>query len=144
MLTILSPQSGQIIQRWFFTQVINFCLFAIYFGCFYFRSFLGTWNGKTPVAIKTLKTGTMTPQAFLAEANIMKKCRHENLVQLYAVCSDKVSYCKVKALILGALCFKFLCVIVVRQRLSNCSRVSANFMSHVGWTKLGKKLGLEL
>lgn len=49
----------------------------------------GMWNNKTPVAIKTLKPGTMTPQAFLAEANIMKKCRHENLVQLYAVCSDK-------------------------------------------------------
>ncbi len=28
---------------------------------------------KTPVAMKTLKPGTMTPQAFLAEANIIKK-----------------------------------------------------------------------
>ena len=50
----------------------------------------GTWNGKTPVAIKTLKKGTMTPTAFLAEANIMKKLRHDKLCQLYAVCSDKV------------------------------------------------------
>ncbi|XP_022091012.1 tyrosine-protein kinase Yes-like [Acanthaster planci] len=49
----------------------------------------GTWNGKTPVAIKTLKKGTMTPTAFLAEANIMKKLRHPKLCQLYAVCSDK-------------------------------------------------------
>ncbi|XP_072015340.1 tyrosine-protein kinase Yes-like [Amphiura filiformis] len=49
----------------------------------------GTWNGKTPVAIKTLKPGTMTPSAFLAEATIMKKLRHKNLVQLYAVCSDR-------------------------------------------------------
>ena len=44
----------------------------------------------------------------------------------------------IRALILGALCFKFLC------KLSNCSRISANFMSHAGWTKLCKKLDLEL
>ncbi|XP_071965773.1 tyrosine-protein kinase Fyn-like [Antedon mediterranea] len=49
----------------------------------------GRWNGKTPVAIKTLKPGTMSPAAFLEEANIMKNCKHENLVQLYAICSDK-------------------------------------------------------
>ncbi|XP_072170519.1 tyrosine-protein kinase yes-like [Diadema setosum] len=48
----------------------------------------GLWNGNTPVAVKTLKPKTMTPAAFLAEANIMKTCRHENLVQLYAVCSE--------------------------------------------------------
>ena len=51
-------------------------------------SSLGMWNGKTPVAIKTLKKGTMTPTAFLAEANIMKQLRHDKLCQLYAVCSD--------------------------------------------------------
>uniref|UniRef100_A0A8C2FDA8 Uncharacterized protein n=1 Tax=Cyprinus carpio TaxID=7962 RepID=A0A8C2FDA8_CYPCA len=28
----------------------------------------GTWNGTTRVAIKTLKTGTMSPEAFLQEA----------------------------------------------------------------------------
>lgn len=49
----------------------------------------GMWHGKTPVAVKTLKPGTMTPSAFLAEANIMKKLRHEKLVQLFAVCTDK-------------------------------------------------------
>nr|XP_006825584.1 PREDICTED: tyrosine-protein kinase Yes-like [Saccoglossus kowalevskii] len=50
---------------------------------------VGSWNGVTKVAIKTLKTGTMSPQAFLQEANLMKKLRHENLVQLYAVCTEK-------------------------------------------------------
>ncbi|ETE72284.1 Proto-oncogene tyrosine-protein kinase Src, partial [Ophiophagus hannah] len=41
-----------------------------------------TWNGTTRVAIKTLKPGTMSPEAFLQEAQVMKKLRHEKLVQL--------------------------------------------------------------
>lgn len=49
----------------------------------------GLWNGNTEVAIKTLKPGTMSPEAFLQEATIMKKLRHENLVSLYAVVSDE-------------------------------------------------------
>ena len=35
-----------------------------------------------------MKTGTMSTQAFVDEANIMKKLRHDKLVQLYAVCTD--------------------------------------------------------
>ena len=42
----------------------------------------GVWNGTTPVAVKTLKPGTMSPQAFLTEAAIMKKLRHQNLIQV--------------------------------------------------------------
>jgi serine/threonine protein kinase len=49
--------------------------------------FSGKWNATTDVAVKMLKTGTMSPEAFLQEAHIMKKCRHDKLVQLYAVCS---------------------------------------------------------
>ncbi|XP_015228618.1 PREDICTED: proto-oncogene tyrosine-protein kinase Src-like, partial [Cyprinodon variegatus] len=49
----------------------------------------GTWNGTTRVAIKTLKPGTMSPEAFLQEAQVMKKLRHEKLVQLYAVVSEE-------------------------------------------------------
>ena len=49
----------------------------------------GKWNGTTEVAIKTLQPGTMSPQAFLEEAQIMKKLRHKYLVQLYAVCSQE-------------------------------------------------------
>uniref|UniRef100_A0A6Q2WZ02 Tyrosine-protein kinase n=1 Tax=Esox lucius TaxID=8010 RepID=A0A6Q2WZ02_ESOLU len=51
-----------------------------------------TWNGTTKVAIKTLKTGTMSPEAFLQEAQVMKKLRHEKLVQLYAVVSEEPIY----------------------------------------------------
>ncbi|TSU50025.1 Proto-oncogene tyrosine-protein kinase Src [Bagarius yarrelli] len=52
----------------------------------------GTWNGTTRVAIKTLKPGTMSPEAFLEEAQVMKKLRHEKLVQLYAVVSEEPIY----------------------------------------------------
>lgn len=52
----------------------------------------GTWNGTTRVAIKTLKPGTMSPEAFLQEAQVMKKLRHEKLVQLYAVVSEEPIY----------------------------------------------------
>jgi len=47
----------------------------------------GLWNNTTPVAIKSLKQGTMDPRDFLAEAQIMKKLRHPKLIQLYAVCT---------------------------------------------------------
>lgn len=49
----------------------------------------GVWKSGTEVAIKTLKPGTMDPAAFLQEAAIMKKFRHEKLVSLYAVCSKE-------------------------------------------------------
>ncbi|XP_064155261.1 proto-oncogene tyrosine-protein kinase Src isoform X2 [Anguilla rostrata] len=60
-------------------------------GCFG-EVWMGTWNGTTRVAIKTLKTGTMSPEAFLEEAQVMKKLRHEKLVQLYAVVSEEPIY----------------------------------------------------
>lgn len=47
----------------------------------------GKWRGLRDVAIKSLKPGTMSSQAFLEEAAIMKKFRHDKLVSLYAVCS---------------------------------------------------------
>lgn len=51
--------------------------------------FAGKWRNSVDVAIKTLKSGTMTPKAFLEEAGIMKQCDHPNLVKLYAVCSTE-------------------------------------------------------
>jgi len=53
---------------------------------------VGTWNGNTKVAIKTLKPGTMSPESFLEEAQIMKKLKHDKLVQLYAVVSEEPIY----------------------------------------------------
>ncbi|XP_006864806.1 PREDICTED: tyrosine-protein kinase Yes-like [Chrysochloris asiatica] len=57
-------------------------------GCFG-EVWMGTWNGTMKVAIKTLKPGTMMPEAFLQEAQIMKKLRHDKLVPLYAVVSEE-------------------------------------------------------
>lgn len=57
-------------------------------GCFG-EVYQGTYRKSKEVAIKTLKQGTMSAQAFLEEAVIMRKCRHPNLVPLYGVCSQE-------------------------------------------------------
>nr|XP_027782992.1 tyrosine-protein kinase Blk [Marmota flaviventris] len=46
---------------------------------------MGYYKNNLKVAIKTLKEGAMSPEAFLAEANLMKALQHERLVRLYAV-----------------------------------------------------------
>ncbi|XP_041661374.1 tyrosine-protein kinase Blk [Cheilinus undulatus] len=46
---------------------------------------MGFYKNTQKVAIKTLKEGTMEPEAFLQEANLMKKLQHERLVRLHAV-----------------------------------------------------------
>ncbi|KAI1297931.1 Tyrosine-protein kinase Fyn [Halotydeus destructor] len=43
------------------------------------------YKGSIEVAAKTLKKGTMSPNAFLQEAAIMRKCRHPKLVCLLGV-----------------------------------------------------------
>uniref|UniRef100_A0A914L316 Tyrosine-protein kinase n=1 Tax=Meloidogyne incognita TaxID=6306 RepID=A0A914L316_MELIC len=49
--------------------------------------YLGRWRGVIEVAVKMLKPGTMSVEAFLEEAQIMKQCNHPKLVRLYAVCT---------------------------------------------------------
>ena len=51
------------------------------------KVFFGVYRGQTKVAIKTLKPGSMTPIAFLQEAAIMRRYRHDKLVPFYGVCS---------------------------------------------------------
>ncbi|KAL7389146.1 hypothetical protein ABVT39_027093 [Epinephelus coioides] len=46
---------------------------------------MGYYKNTQKVAIKTLKEGTMAPEAFLQEANLMKQLQHERLVRLHAV-----------------------------------------------------------
>ena len=46
----------------------------------------GIWNNTTKVAVKTLKVGTMSPAAFLDEAQLMKKLRDKHLVQVCVTC----------------------------------------------------------
>ncbi|XP_067840569.1 tyrosine-protein kinase Blk-like isoform X2 [Heptranchias perlo] len=53
---------------------------------------LGHYKNNIKVAIKMLKEGSMSPEAFLAEANLMKTLRHDKLVQLYAVVTKEPIY----------------------------------------------------
>ncbi|KAM6399513.1 tyrosine-protein kinase Lck [Rhynochetos jubatus] len=53
---------------------------------------MGFYNGHTKVAIKNLKQGSMSPSAFLAEANLMKNLQHPRLVRLYAVVTKEPIY----------------------------------------------------
>lgn len=55
-------------------------------GCFG-EVWQGKWKNSVDCAVKMLKPGTMSPEAFLGEAHIMHKLRHRKLVQLIAVCS---------------------------------------------------------
>uniref|UniRef100_A0A8C6TXU3 Tyrosine-protein kinase n=1 Tax=Neogobius melanostomus TaxID=47308 RepID=A0A8C6TXU3_9GOBI len=50
---------------------------------------MGQYNNDRKVAIKNLKMGTMSVEAFLAEANIMKNLQHKRLVRLFAVVSQE-------------------------------------------------------
>ncbi len=47
----------------------------------------GKWRNQVDVAVKKLKEGQMSPEAFLEEAKIMHKLRHRKLVQLMGVCT---------------------------------------------------------
>lgn len=42
--------------------------------------------------MKSLKQGSMSPDAFLAEANLMKQLQHQRLVRLYAVVTQEPIY----------------------------------------------------
>ncbi|XP_021797704.2 tyrosine-protein kinase Blk isoform X2 [Papio anubis] len=53
---------------------------------------MGYYKNNMKVAIKTLKEGTMSPEAFLGEANVMKALQHERLVRLYAVVTKEPIY----------------------------------------------------
>ncbi|XP_076834840.1 LOW QUALITY PROTEIN: tyrosine-protein kinase Lck [Brachyhypopomus gauderio] len=50
---------------------------------------MGLYNNSRRVAIKTLKPGTMSIGAFLAEANLMKNLQHPRLVRLFAVVTQE-------------------------------------------------------
>lgn len=47
----------------------------------------GKWRGSMDVAVKMMKEGTMSEDDFIEEAKVMTKLQHQNLVQLYGVCS---------------------------------------------------------
>ncbi|XP_026676690.1 tyrosine-protein kinase Btk29A-like [Diaphorina citri] len=47
----------------------------------------GKWRGSIDVAVKMMKEGTMSEDDFIEEAKVMTRLQHQNLVQLYGVCS---------------------------------------------------------
>jgi len=47
----------------------------------------GKWKAAIDVAVKMMKEGTMSEDDFIEEAKVMTKLQHQNLVQLYGVCS---------------------------------------------------------
>ncbi|XP_069604727.1 tyrosine-protein kinase BTK [Ranitomeya imitator] len=49
----------------------------------------GKWRGQFEVAIKMVKEGSMSEDEFIDEAKCMMKLSHENLVQLYGVCTKQ-------------------------------------------------------
>ncbi|XP_075040776.1 tyrosine-protein kinase BTK isoform X2 [Mixophyes fleayi] len=49
----------------------------------------GKWRGQHEVAIKMVKEGSMSEDEFIEEAKCMMKLSHQNLVQLYGVCTKK-------------------------------------------------------
>lgn len=51
-----------------------------------------TYNRHTKVAVKTMKPGSMSVEAFLAEANLMKTLQHDKLVKLHAVVTEEPIY----------------------------------------------------
>uniref|UniRef100_A0A8C4R367 Tyrosine-protein kinase n=2 Tax=Eptatretus burgeri TaxID=7764 RepID=A0A8C4R367_EPTBU len=53
---------------------------------------MGTYLNRSKVAVKTMKPGSMSPEAFLEEANLMKSLQHDRLVRLYAVVSSEPIY----------------------------------------------------
>lgn len=78
---------------------------------------LGMWNGTTKVAVKTLKPGTMSPEAFLEEAQIMKRLRHDKLVQLYAVVSEEPIYIITEFMSQGNIWINKLCFVPLQHWL---------------------------
>ncbi|XP_040204271.1 tyrosine-protein kinase Blk-like [Rana temporaria] len=64
---------------------------------------MGYYNNNMKVAIKTLKEGSMSPMAFLEEANLMKTLRHDKLVQLFAVVTKEPIYIVTEYMVNGSL-----------------------------------------
>jgi len=55
----------------------------------------GLWNYGVDVAVKKLKAGTMSREAFLEEISIIKNCDHPNVVKLHGICSKDEPLCTI-------------------------------------------------
>ena len=58
------------------------------------------WKGNVPVAVKSLKRGTLSVSHFLEEAALLRKLQHTNIIQFYGVSSDeKIPYIVIELMI---------------------------------------------
>ncbi|KAL8212133.1 UNVERIFIED_CONTAM: hypothetical protein K2H54_038745 [Gekko kuhli] len=66
---------------------------------------LGSWLQQMKVAIKTIRTGAMSKEDFIEEAQVMMKLSHPKLVQLHGVCMQQDPMCLVfEYMEFGCLC----------------------------------------
>lgn len=65
---------------------------------------LAKWNDTVEVAVKTLKPGTMDPERFIQEAQLMHRLHHPRIVQLLGVCTrESPIYIITELMVNGAL-----------------------------------------
>lgn len=53
----------------------------------------GILKGKIHVAVKLMKGGRMSEEAFIEEAKIMNQLDHPNLVKLFGICTEHRPIC---------------------------------------------------
>jgi serine/threonine protein kinase len=80
-------QSKQLLKEMLKKSIKYFCIMKYCFPAQYCVVSSGKWRNNVDVAVKTLKPGQMSVEAFLEEARIMHKLRHRKLVQLMGVCT---------------------------------------------------------
>lgn len=99
----------------------------------------GKWRDVVEVAIKKMKPGTMSSEAFLGEAQIMKHCNHPNLVKLYAVCTMEEPFFIVTEFMQGGSLLKYLRddqnILNIKEMIDICSQI-ANGMKYLEERKL--------
>lgn len=86
----------------------------------------GTWRKNSrKVAVKTFKEESMDASEFLREANVMKKMRHENLVQLLAICTrDKPLFIITEFMVNG-------CLLDFLRNEANRDQLNATALMHI-------------
>ncbi|XP_055794287.1 tyrosine-protein kinase SRK2-like [Salvelinus fontinalis] len=109
-----------------------------YFGVVY----QGLYNN-TPVAVKTLRRGTMDPRDFLKEAQIMKTMEHPNLIRLLAVCTKEPIYIITELMKNGSL-LDYLKVRVGRLHLYDQIEMAAQVASGMAYLEMKNYIHRDL
>ena len=45
------------------------------------------WKERTPIAVKMLQSGTLSTKEFLQEAHLLRNLQHQNLIEVYVICT---------------------------------------------------------